>query len=132
MIAAAAQQGTAASGESGEYDFSSMTPAEMHDVADKLFKAGEIDLTQLFMLQNMGIPLGRMGDQGQFVPLTAAERDSFSSQPYDYFAGTKGAMTFLEQSGRTYDPKSGYERWQGILEALERRQGAPSGFDVTV
>lgn len=131
-IAAAAKAGGNGAAAVGEYDFGSMTPSEMHDVADKLFKAGDIDLTQLFMLQNMGVPLGRMGASGELVPLTEAERDGFRSQPYDYFAGTKGAMAFLEQSGRTHDPKSGYQNWQGILDVLEKRQGAPAGLDITI
>jgi hypothetical protein len=135
----AADPAIASSGASGEqapaggfgsYDFSDMTPREMHDTATKLFRAGEVDLTQLFMLQNMGVPLGRQGASGEFVPLSAAERDTFRDQPYDYLAGARDAISYIEQSGRASDPKSGYQSWQGILNVLQNRQGSPAGLDL--
>lgn len=114
-----------------ELDFASMTPGEMQGVAKKLFEAGDIDLTELFMLQTMGVPLGKMGPQGEFVELSADEKEGFSSRPIDYFQGTKNAISYLEQTGQAANPKSGYGSWQDILAALHQRQGTP-GLDVTV
>lgn len=131
MTASAGPSGEQAKeGAFGSYDFTNMTPREMHDAATKLYRAGEVDLTQLFRLQNMGVPLGRQGASGEFVPLSDDERDAFRDQPYDYLAGARDAISFLEQSGRASDPKSGYQSWQGLLNVLQKRQGSPAGLDL--
>lgn len=114
----------------GSYDFTNMTPREMHDTATKMYRAGEVDLTQLFMLQNMGVPLGQMGSAGEFIPLSDAEREAFRDRPHDYLSGGRDAISFIEQSGRASDPKSGYRSWQGILDVLQNRQGTPAGIDL--
>ena len=104
-------------------DLTNMTPNQMQGVAKDLWKSGKIDLTQLLMLQTAGMPLGKVGPQGEFVHLTDAERQAFGSQPVNYFEITQGAMDYLQQSGRANDPTSGYESWQGIQSALEQLSG---------
>ena len=42
------------------YDFSQMSRSQMQGVAQGLYKSGQIDLTQLFMLQQAG-PIGKVG-----------------------------------------------------------------------
>jgi hypothetical protein len=108
-------------------DFSQMTPREMKDFAKQLFDAGEIDLTQLFMLQTAGMPLGRLGDNGELIPLTNDETNAFQSQPIDYFQVAKDSMKYIESTGKEHDPTSGYANWKGIVEALKK---ATSGVDV--
>ena len=108
-------------------DFSQMTPREMKDFAKQLFDAGEIDLTQLFMLQTAGMPLGRLGDNGELIPLTNDETNAFQSQPVDYFQVAKDAMKYIESTGKENDPTSGYANWKGIVEALKK---ATNGVDV--
>jgi hypothetical protein len=125
-----AEAGDSASTGVSEFDFASMTPSDMQEAAKKLFKTGDIDLTQLFMLQNMGVPLGKMGASGEFVPLSDAQRDTFRGQSYDYLSGARDAISYIEQSGRASDPKSGYGSWQGILNVLQNRQGTPAGINL--
>lgn len=108
-------------------DFTQMTPREMKDYAKQLFDAGEIDLTQLFMLQTAGMPLGRLGDNGELIPLTNDETNAFQSQPVNYFQVAQDAMDYIEYTGKEHDPTSGYANWKGIFEALKR---ATSGVDV--
>lgn len=108
-------------------DFSRMTPREMKDFAKQLFDAGEIDLTQLFMLQTAGVPLGKVGAGGEFVPLSNDETNALQNQPVDYFQVAKDAMKYIESTGKEHDPTSGYANWKGIVEALKK---ATSGVDV--
>jgi hypothetical protein len=104
-------------------DLSNMTPNQMQGIAKDLWKSGKIDLTQLLMLQTAGMPLGRVGPQGEFIHLTEAERESFGSQPVNYPQIVQNALDYLEQSGRAADPTSGYKSWQGIQSALEQLSG---------
>ena len=108
-------------------DFTQMTPREMKDVAKKLFDDGKIDLTQLFMLQTAGMPLGRLGDNGEFIPLTNDETNAFQNQPVNYFQVAQDAMEYIEYTGKEHDPTSGYANWKGIVKALKR---ATNGVDV--
>lgn len=103
------------------YDFTRMTPNEMSELANEWFKAGDIDLTQLLMLQTAGVPFGKIGSRGEFVPLTETENSAARSQPVDYFQVTQGAMDFIEHSGKANDPTSGYERWKGIMATLQQK-----------
>jgi len=104
-------------------DLTNMTPNQMQGIAKDLWKSGKIDLTQLLMLQTAGMPLGKVGPNGEFVQLTEADREAFGSQPVNYFKITQGAMDYLQQSGRANDPTSGYKNWQGIQAALEQLSG---------
>jgi hypothetical protein len=108
-------------------DFTQMTPKEMKDFAKQLFDKGEIDLTQLFMLQTAGMPLGKVGANGEFVPLSNDETNAFQNKPVNYFSTAQEAMKFIEQSGKASDPTSGYANWKGIVDALKH---ATSGVDV--
>lgn len=103
----------------GTHDFANMTPNQMHDAAQDLYKSGKIDLTQLLMLQTAGVPIGRQGANGEFVPLSESEKASYSSKPMDYVQAARDAIKFLEQAGLASDPKSGAEQWKGILAALQ-------------
>lgn len=114
---------------SDQYDFSSMTPATMKQVADKLYRSGKIDLDQLFKLQNMGVPLGKAGPNGEFIPLTEQERAGYENTPVNYISTTQSAIQFLEQTGYAADPKSGYAGLKNLLVTLldgQRGQGAGS------
>jgi hypothetical protein len=108
-------------------DFTQMTPREMKDYAQQLWESGEIDLTQLFMLQTAGMPLCRPGDNGELIPLTNDETNAFQSQPANYFQVAQDAKEYIEYTGKQHDPTSGYANWKGIVEALKR---ATSGVDV--
>ena len=121
--ASTASETPAAGAESPPLDFTHMTPSEMQGVAKKLFDAGEIDLTQLFMLQNAGVPLGKLGASGEFVSLSEDEQNVFRNEPVNYFQVAQGAMEFIEYSGKTNDPTSGYANWKGLVEALQRATG---------
>lgn len=102
----------------------------MQDVATQLYKSGEIDLTQLFMLQNAGIPLGKIGPNGEFIQLSAAEHESYRNTPIDFIHAAKEAIAGNEHQGRASDPKSGYGSWKDILAVLQNRQGQVAGIDV--
>jgi hypothetical protein len=117
-----------AAASSGAYDFTSMTPNQMQGAAEDLYDSGAIDLTQLFKLQTAGMPLGKQGPDGSLVPLSSAQKASYANAPVDYIQTAKDAMSYIEQQGRSTDPTSGYDQWQGILSALETNQGqqAPS------
>ena len=120
-------ESSAGSGEEPPLDFSQMPPREMQGFAKKLFDAGEIDLTQLFMLQTAGVPLGKVSPAGEFVPLSQDEQNAFRNQPVNHFQVAQGAMEFIEQSGKSNDPTSGYANWRGIVQALQR---ATTGINV--
>lgn len=122
-----AVEATADDSDDEDVDFTNVTPAEMHDVAQKMFEAGEIDLTQLLMLQTAGMPLGKLGPGGEFQPLSEAEKAQYAHTPRNYLEISRDAMGFLEQTGKTNDPTSGYRMWQGIFETL---QNATGGVDV--
>jgi hypothetical protein len=38
------------------YDFTDMTPSQMQTAAENLYQSGDIDLTQAFKLQTIGLP----------------------------------------------------------------------------
>ncbi|MFZ5520665.1 MAG: hypothetical protein ACOZD0_05615 [Pseudomonadota bacterium] len=118
-LSSAARAVLAAAGKRAEGNFEHMTPSEMKGVAEDLWRAGTIDITQLHMLQTAGIPLGKVGPNGELVPLTDQERANYESTPVDYVGVAKGAMRHLEQMHLDADPKSGYQAWQGILATLQ-------------
>lgn len=113
------------------YDFKSMTPKQMRGLADQLWRAGKIDITENLMLQRMGIPLGKVGSNGEFIPLSGVELADYENKPINYFDVGGDAMEFLEQSGKAADPQFGYDRWKNILSVLDELQGTPSGIDLT-
>ena len=112
------------------YDFTNMTPRQMHEAATRLYKSGEIDLTQLFRLQQAGVPLGKTGPDGGFVPLSSAERDGYRDAPANFMQIARDALTHIEQTGRASEPTSGYQSWKDILAVLQRRQGTVSGVNI--
>ncbi len=112
------------------FDFTSMTPNQMKGAANALYKSGQIDLTQVFMLENAGRPLGKTGANGEFIPLSATEREATGNTPVNYIRTAKDAMNYLEQTGQAADPKSGYAQWQGILDTLQTMQGARTGVNI--
>lgn len=105
------------------YDFSHMTPNRMRTIAQDLHKAGKIDPVQLFELQNAGVPLGRVGANGQFIPLTDAQRAQYADTQVNYLQIAQDAITFQEQSGMACDTKSTINEWKGILATLQSMQG---------
>ena len=111
-------------------DFSHMSRSQMQGVAQSLYKSGQIDLTQLGMLQLAG-PIGKVGPNGEFVPFTAAERADIDSRPVNYLNLAQGAIAGIESRGQATDPKSGYSDWKHILATLRANQGAVSGVDIS-
>lgn len=114
------------------YDFKSMTPKQMRGLADQLWREGKIDLTENLMLQRMGIPLGKLGSNGEFIPLSGVELADYENKPINYIDVGGDAMKFLEQSGKADNPQYGYDRWKNILSVLDELQGTTSGLDLTV
>jgi hypothetical protein len=114
----------------GTYDFTNMTPNQMQSAAQALYDSGKIDSTQAIRLQLMGMPLGTMQD-GQFKPLTAAQRESYGNTPVNYMQLIQSNMVFLQQNGEAGDPKSGYADDQAILGAMQQAQGSVSRVDIT-
>jgi hypothetical protein len=112
------------------FDFSQMSRSQMQGVAQGLYKSGQIDLTQLFMLQQAG-PIGKVGPNGAFVPFTAAERADIDRSPVNYLDVVQGAIAGIESRGGATDPKSGYNDWQHILATLRANQGSVSGVDIS-
>lgn len=112
------------------YDFTHMTPNEMQDAASQLYKSGKIDTLQMLNLKMMGVPLAKLGPNGTVVPLSAQERASFMSQPYNYIQGAQDQVNDLERSGYASDPKSGYQDWKSLLATLQTTQGTTSGVDI--
>jgi hypothetical protein len=107
-----------------ERDYTHMTPREMNDIAQELYDSGKIDLTQLLMLQTAGMPLGKRGPDGEYVPLSTTERSGYQNTPVNYLQISQDAINSIQKSGGAADPKSGYTQWTGILAAL--RQSSPS------
>lgn len=101
-------------------DYTRMTPSEMSRVAQGLYDGGKIDIIELFVLQNAGMPLGKAGPNGEFVPLTDAERAAASAKPVDYIKTFTEGIRFLEQTGYAMDPESGYESMKHILATLQQ------------
>lgn len=108
--------GAAANG--GGIDFTNVEPREMKRVAKEMWREGKIDLDQLFYLENMGVPLGKEGPQGQFVPLKADEKAACEAIPFDYIAGIEGHLEFLRQNAMANNPLSGFAKWKGLLDVL--------------
>jgi hypothetical protein len=113
----------ASSQNESAYDFTHMTPGRMQTVAQELHKAGKIDPVQLFELQTAGMPLGKVGPNGQFIPLSAGEKAQYTNRPVDYTRVAQDAIAFLEQSGRAASPTSTIDEWKGILKTLQDMQG---------
>jgi hypothetical protein len=110
---------SSSSASSVGFDFTNMTPNQMKGAADTLYKSGQIDLTQVFMLENAGRPLGKAGPNGEFIPLSASERQATGNTPMNYIQTAKIAISNLEQSGEASNPKSGYQQWTSILATLQ-------------
>jgi hypothetical protein len=113
----------------GQTDFTNMTASQMEGAAKKLYESGDIDLTQLGMLEMAG-PLGKVGANGEFVPFTAEERQRIRNLPVDYIRLAKDAIAGIESRGQAADPTSGYKDWKQILGVLRTHQGVASGIDI--
>jgi|HubBroStandDraft_6_1064221.scaffolds.fasta_scaffold206193_2 hypothetical protein len=128
--ASATASSTASANSVGTYDFTNMTPNQMKSAAQALYGSGKIDSKQAIRMQLMGMPLGTMVN-GQFEPLTAAQRESFANTPVNYMQLFQGNMAFLQQNGMASDPKSGYDDDQTILTAMQSAQGQTSSVNIT-
>lgn len=127
QISQAAQNISAASASttaSEKFDFTNMTPKQMKGVANEMFKQGKIDIDQLFQLETAGVPLGKLGANGEFIALTPAEREGYMSKPVNYVKYTADRISFLEQTGYANDSKSGYEMLKNLLGKLKGSQTA--------
>lgn len=113
-------------------DFTSMTAHQMKSVAKGLFDTGKIGLTQLFQLENAGLPLGKAGPNGEFVPYSPDERESFRNTPMNYMDIIKDVLAGIEGQGKAADLTSGYQNWKDLLGVLQDNQGSVSGVDVRV
>ena len=132
VLTAASQPGggAAASSSVSQYDFRKMTPDQMKGVAKDLYQSGKIDLSQLLILETAGVPIGKVGAKGEFVPLSASEKASYSSKPLDYFKAFSDQIAFLEQRGEAGNPKSSYAALKGIIAALQEKQGVGAGVNI--
>lgn len=106
-------------------DYRRMTPAQMKGEAKALYDGGRIDLTQLHLLQTVGVPIGKAVDGG-FQPLSPQERSTYENQPIDFVARIESHLRFLEERGGVADPTSGYGSWSSLLSVL-RTGGSPTG-----
>lgn len=131
LVNQAADSSSTSSNAVKSSDFTSMTPKEMKGLADQLWREGKIDLTENLMLQTMGIPLGKLGPDGKYQSLSEAETMQFQNTPINYFEVGRGAIDFLEHSGKANDPQYGYDRWKNFLSVLDELQGSTSGIDLT-
>ena len=127
---AASASRTTSANSVGTYDFTNMTPNQMKSAAQALYGSGKIDSKQAIRMQLMGMPLGTMVN-GQFEPLTAAQRESFANTPVNYMQLFQGNMAFLQQNGMASDPKSGCADDQAILTAMQSAQGQTSSVNIT-
>lgn len=109
--------------QGGGYDFTHMTPNRMRGLAREWHGEGKIDPVQLFELENAGVPLGRMGAHGEFIPLSEAEKNRYADTPVDYLQIAGNAVRFLEETGNAADPRSTIKEWRGILALLQGMQG---------
>jgi hypothetical protein len=112
------------------YDFTNMTPNQMKSLGQDLLKAGKIDPAQLFELENAGVPLGRLGVNGEFVPLSADEKARYASTPVNYVRTAQNVIQFKESSGEAVDPKSTIKEWQGLLRLMQELQGQPASQNL--
>jgi len=103
-----------------ERDYTRMTPREMNAIAQELYDSGKIDQTQLLMLQTAGMPLGKRGPDGEYIPLSTTERSGYQNTPVNYLQISQDAINSIQKSGGASDPKSGYAQWTGILSALRQ------------
>lgn len=113
----------------GSVDFSNMTKSQMKKVAQHLYEIGKIDLTQLGMIQMAG-PIGKAGPNGEFIPLTQAERVQIDNRPNNYITLVQSALKGIESRHEASDPKSGYGEWKHILAVLEEPLQAMPSVDV--
>ncbi|TCR83894.1 hypothetical protein [Rhizobium sp. BK376] len=114
------------------YDFTDMTPSQVQTAAENLFQSGDIDLTQAFKLQTIGLPLGTMGPDGTVVPLSSAQRADYSNTPMNYIQLTQGAVDSIVQQGQAGDPRSGYQNWQSLLSTLQNMQAEPESSSAAI
>lgn len=106
--------------------FTQMTPNQMRSLAREWYGQGKIDPVQLFELENAGVPLGRMGENGEFIPLSETEKNRYANTPVNYLQIANNAVRFLEDSGKRADPTSTIQEWKGILALLQGMQGQDS------
>jgi hypothetical protein len=114
----------------GTYDFTNMTPDQMNSAVQTLYNSGKITSSQGIMMKLMGMPLGNLED-GKFVPLTAAQKESYGNTPVNYMQIVQSNMQALQQSGEANDPKSMYADDQAILNAMQQAQGSVSSVNIT-
>ncbi len=114
------------------HDFTRMTANQMKSVAKALFDTGKIGLTQLSQLENVGIPLGKAGPNGEFVALSPEDRESFRNTPMNYMDVIKDMIADIERQGKAADVASSYQSWKDLLGVLQDNQGIVSGIDVRV
>ena len=129
--AATTASGTTTSANSvGTYDFTNMTPDQMQTAVQGMVSSGKLTSSQGIMLKLMGMPLGNLED-GKFVPLTAAQKESYGNTPVNYMQIVQSNMSALQQSGEAGDPKSMFADDQAMLSAMQQTQGTVSSVNIT-
>jgi hypothetical protein len=97
-------------------DFSHATPQQMQAAAAQLFSSGRINLTELGLLQQIGLPPARLDADGARLPPDAAERAQQQATPLDYHAAVADRIAQLQQAD-TVAPS--YGNWLHLQSVLQ-------------
>lgn len=94
----------------------------MRSVAQELYEAGEIDLTQVRLLDLSARPIGSMGAHGEFVRLSVADQAAIDKRPTDYLSAIQAQIQSLERAGGGADFKEAARSLKQLLGVLARHQ----------
>jgi hypothetical protein len=129
----AANTASTSQGGSGvsTYDFTNLTPKQLDSIIPGLVKSGKIDAQQALQLSLVGAPIGNVGPNGGFVPLSSAQKAAYANQPVNYIQNISSQLAYLQQSGYASNPQYGYAALQTLGATLQNLQGTTSGVNVT-
>jgi hypothetical protein len=109
------------------YDFTNLTPNQLQSIIPGLVKSGKIDTQQAIQLSLVG----QFGPNGEFLPLSGAEKAGSSNEPVNYIQNIHSQLAYLQQSGYASNPQYGYAALQTLGTTLQNLQGTRSGVNVT-
>ena len=114
------------------YDFTNVTPNQLKDIGDSLFKSGQINSKQWVQMgiSSASALLGKIDANGHVTMRSTAEAAQYLNTPVNYIKNLQDNLAYLQQSGHAND--TNYADEQKLLSTLQGLQGQTSSVNITV
>lgn len=97
-------------------DFTQATPQQMQAAAAQLFSSGRINLTELGLLQQLGLPPTATDETGARLAPDEAARAQHMTTPQDFRAAIADRIAAVQQGGKLTPTYGNWLHLQSVLQ----------------